>query len=176
MYFARKADSPGPGSAHICEERSQAYSVYVGIPARLRMASPISNSLVKLSAIHSKGVDEINYEVVIPESSAISSANNSGGSSLCGAWNKFSTGLMSPVICTCFHFLFDKDGAISRIAFNAINAIITVAAEEAGAVRYSIAGQDNHRDSDGWMKRIESSVCTMARRAGLHSRDQTARS
>jgi hypothetical protein len=38
--------------------------------------------------------------------------------------------------------------------------------------RHLIAGQDNHRDPDGWTKLIKSSVCRMAR-AGLHSRDQT---
>eukprot|EP00980_Cylindrotheca_fusiformis_P008869 scaffold1894_cov180-Cylindrotheca_fusiformis.AAC.2 len=123
----------------------------------------VADRLVKLTAMHTKRVDEMDFDVVIPELSALSQpGGNSGWINLCGNVD-FSPPLLNPLISTCFQFLHNGDGVILRLSFNSLKLLIRLAAQKSTC--------------DGgskWAKLVESAVVPLAR-AGLQARDQSVR-
>jgi U3 small nucleolar RNA-associated protein 20 len=147
--------------------RQSVAAVIEATSERVSHLKQVAQKLVKLSAVHSKRIDEMDYEAIIPELNDLGrSGNEAGWLSLCGT---NSPTLLAPIISTCFHFLYGDDGIVSRGAFHAIKALVSAAAAK------TLASIDPaQEDSDSWTKTIESSVIPMAR-AGLHSRNPAIR-
>lgn len=131
------------------------------VDCRYRM---IASKLNKLTAMHSRRVDEMNFEVVIPELSVLSrGGKDCGWLSLCLDQHDSAPSILNPLIATCFHFLHNEDGVILRVSFNALKALIRLAATKA-----------TEDPGNGWAKIVESAVVPLTR-AGLQSRDQSVR-
>lgn len=129
----------------------------------------ISKKLVKLTAMHSKRIDEIDFDTVIPELNTLGEiGDNCDWLSLYGKTDS-NTSLLAPIINICFHYLYDEDGVISRTSFNALKTVVLLAA---GKVKES-ESNECHPATD-WTKLIESSVAPLAR-TGLQSRDSSIR-
>jgi hypothetical protein len=127
----------------------------------------VAGKLVQLSAAHPKRIDEMDYDVVIPELSALSDDGaGSGWLALCDPKDP-KPSLLAPVISSCFHLLFDEDGVISRGAFNALTTIVKLSSERD-------PGTNSEEVADPWMKLMQSSVIPMTK-AGLRSKEATVR-
>jgi hypothetical protein len=135
----------------------------------------VAKKLMKLTAIHSKRIDEIDFDTVIPELNALGKTGDTcDWVSLCGKTD-VNPSLLTPVISSCFHFIYDEDGVISRTAFNALKAVVTVAASKVGTGnKVNENGGGECQIVKDWIRLIESSVVPLAR-TGLQSRDASIR-
>lgn len=117
----------------------------------------IASLVQKLSAVHTKRIDEVDFETAIP-------ALNSLGKDHDSAWVKLGAAdplLLSPLVSVCFHFLHNEDGVLARASFNALKTLITVASE-------------NTTEDNNWSKTVESLIVPPTR-SGIQSRDSSIR-
>jgi len=141
----------------------------------------VADLTVRLCSLQSKRVDEINYDEVLAALNDLGTADPSKGwIGLCGTGAPSSKEeadptLLSPLICLCFHFLYDEDGVVSRAAFKALKTLITCAAHEANP-ELGVAWQDASPSGmvDAWVKLVETSVVPTCR-SGLTSKNKSVR-
>jgi U3 small nucleolar RNA-associated protein 20 len=70
---------------------------------------------------------------------------------------------MLPLVYTCFHFLFDDDGVVSRGSFNALSTLVTIAST-----------QSDSPHGEKWRKLLEGSIVPLIK-TGLSSHVEFAR-
>ncbi|CAJ1908376.1 unnamed protein product [Cylindrotheca closterium] len=123
----------------------------------------VADSLLKLTAVNSKRVDEMDFDVVIPELNKLSQPDaHKAWLSSCGG-NDPSPPILNPLIAMCFHFLHNEDGVVLRVSHSALKMLIDLAARMA-----------KRNDEVLWTKLVESSIMPFTR-AGLQSRDASVR-
>ncbi len=126
----------------------------------------VSNIVVNLSSVHKTRVDEIDFETVIPELLSLAKLEKSEGT-----WGSIyansgsNPSLLSPIINTCFHFLHNEDGVISRASFNALKALVV---EASSRIHHA------NENAEAWIKMVESSLIPVSR-LGLQSKDSKVR-
>ena len=122
----------------------------------------VSAIVMKLSSVDKTQVDEINFEVVVPELISLAEAGNNGFT-----WGDICTNsdsdplVLTPLINVCFHFLHVGDGVISRASFNALKCLVLAAS--------SYIHQENQH-AKAWIKMAESVLVPLSR-SGLQCRD-----
>jgi U3 small nucleolar RNA-associated protein 20 len=131
---------------------------------------------VRLCAVHSKRVDEIDSDEVVSALSELGTADKSskGWLHISGTLNEASPTILSPLISSCFHFLYDEDGVVSRAAFQALKSLILCAAVEAKKEDIVTVQREPSENPNTWVKLIETSVVPVCR-SGLTSRSQPIR-
>ena len=112
-------------------------------------AIPSTALLNRLCAVSIKRIDEMDYDLVIPAISDLGSTSGEvGWLNLCcsnaGSTEPF---VLLPLMYTCFNFMFDDDGVVSRGSFNALMVLVSVASREVTA-----------HASDTWKKFLEGSI------------------
>ncbi|KAL3923302.1 MAG: hypothetical protein SGILL_001732 [Bacillariaceae sp.] len=118
----------------------------------------ISSLLVRMTALDKKRVDEMDFETVIPALNVFTEQE------LGGSWVSLCSGELSspldltPLINSCFNFLYDEDGVISRACFSALKVLVAAAG----------------RGADEWTRLVESVVVPLTR-FGLQCRDPQVR-
>ena len=153
-----------PGISSLSIRHSIATVVATIAESEIEMKN-VADKLVQLSAAHSRRIDEMDYDVVIPGLSALSDDGaGSGWLALCNPKDP-KPSLLAPVLSSCFHLLFDEDGVISRGAFNALTTIVKLSSD---------LGTNSEVVTDPWMKLMQSSVIPMTK-AGLRSKESSVR-
>lgn len=167
----------GPGLASM-PVRKEIVSVIHEIQRKIDTASiQISGVLEKLCRSHPKRVDEIDYDSVIPALNSLSEVESDT------SWlslsklvredsSRYDIKLLSPIIYTCFHFLFEDDSVVSRIAFRALKTLIVLAAKEAGLPAEKSDRNLTASEQCGML--LERSIIPLIRN-GLETRNATAR-
>ncbi len=118
----------------------------------------IANTVTKLNAINSRRIDEMDFETIIPE------LNNLGKDDAGCQWDFLGTGnpyKLAPLVSTCFYYLHNEDGVLSRASFNALRALINVSWNKA-------------TEDELWIKLIESLIVPPTR-SGLQARSASIR-
>ena len=145
-------------------------TVSKGEPRYERVVRKVQN----LSAVHPKRIDEKDFDLVIPELTAL--GGDAGGAewlSLClVSKNRHEPSLLVPVINACYHFLFDDDGVISRAAYNALAKLLKLTGEKVLGAEGN--AKDTDDDAEAWLKLAESAIIPLAR-SGLHCVDASTR-
>ena len=137
-------------------------------------AKKVSETLESLCKTHKKRVDEMDYDVVIP--ALVNLAESKSDSSWLALATTTDSGpatkLLSPVLFTCFHYLFNDDGVVSRGAFKALKVLIHLAAENADFDKER--QQDIDTEVGPWDTLLEKYIVP-AVRTGLSTRHAAAR-
>ena len=156
----------GIKSLSVRQEISSLIYIIAGVEPEL---SRVAKKLVKLTALNTKRVDELDFESVIPELNSLG-ANGAANAwvSLCGNTDAKPL-ILTPIISTCYHYLYNEDGVISRSSFNALKSLVATSAEE-----FRKREKDDSGSGTSWIRLVESSIMPLAR-AGLQSRDSTIR-
>jgi U3 small nucleolar RNA-associated protein 20 len=132
----------------------------------------VARKVQRLSAIHGKRIDEKDFDLVIPELTAL--GNDTGETewqSLCKTGkDTHKPSLLVPVINACYHFLYDEDGVISRAAYNAIVTLVRLI----GRKVIGQTGEQRDTACEAWVKLAESAIIPIAR-SGLNGVDASAR-
>jgi U3 small nucleolar RNA-associated protein 20 len=136
----------------------------------------VAGVTVRLCAVHSKRVDEIDSDEVVAALSELGTTDKSshGWLPLSGTPNEAGPTILSPLIYLCFHFLYDEDGVVSRAAFQALKSLIFCAAQETMNEDRVTVQMEPSETPNTWMKLIETSVVPVCR-SGLTSRSQPIR-
>ena len=139
---------------------------------------PVAKLTMRLCALHSRRVDEIDYDVVLAALNDLGTTDRSQGwLGICGAHMSVEEAdptILSPLMCLCFHFLYDEDGVVSRASFKALKTLISCAAQEA-TNELSAEGQKALSETPNkWVKLIETSVVPTCR-SGLASKSKSVR-
>ena len=128
----------------------------------------IAGSCVRLCAIHSKRVDEIDYDEVLAVLNELGSdASSEGWLGLCGTHDVDPT-VLSPLIGLCFHFLYDEDGVVSRAAFKALKTLISCTARQVNSEN------STSESNEAWIKLAETAIVPVCRN-GLASKNKSVR-
>jgi len=121
--------------------------------------------VMKLSSVNQARVDEIDFEVVVPELVSLAETSNKGYTWGYISDNSDSNPLfLTPLINVCFHFLHVEDGVISRASFNCLKSLVLTAS--------SFIHKNEH--TEAWIKMAESVLVPLSR-SGLQCRDIKAR-
>lgn len=137
-------------------------------------ANKVADVLQQLCKTHKKRVDELDYDVVIPAVVALSDSESAS------SWLALATTaesgpdikLISPLLFTCFHYLFNDDGIVSRGAFKALKNLIRLAAEHADFDAERVEGDQS--EAGQWDTLLEKYLAP-AIRMGLTTRHAIAR-
>ena len=137
--------------------------------------SDVVNSLCKS---HSRRVDEMDYDSVIPALANLSEEESeyswaSLASLIQESTEECDTKLLAPVFFTCFHYLFDDDGVVSRTSFKALKSIISLVASKIDLHSESRKDEESVRCNQ-WLVLLERSITPVVR-SGLSARDTTVR-
>eukprot|EP00536_Pseudo-nitzschia_multiseries_P000508 jgi/Psemu1/321642/estExt_fgenesh1_pg.C_60057 len=122
--------------------------------------------VVKLSSVDKKRVDEIDFDIVIPE--LLSFTEGEKGTN---TWKDIYARsdskpiFLTPIINIFFHFLHNEDGVISRASFNGLKSLVVTAS--------SCIHEENEYTSP-WIRMVESVLVPLTR-AGLQCKDTKAR-
>jgi len=122
--------------------------------------------VVKLSSVDKKRVDEIDFDIVIPE--LLSFAETENGKN---AWKDIYARsdskpiFLTPIINIFFHFLHNEDGVISRAAFNGMKSLVHTA---------SSCIHEENEYTNPWIRMAESVLVPLIR-SGLQCKDTKAR-
>jgi len=133
-------------------------------------ATKVSLILQRLCKTHTKRVDELDYDVVI--SAVVSLGDSDSDASWLALATKTSgvdTKLISPLLFTCFHYLFSDDGVVSRGAFKALKMLLRLAANNA-----DFNTEDNCKEPNEWGELLEKRLVP-ALRTGLSTKQAAAR-
>eukprot|EP00978_Attheya_sp_CCMP212_P026914 scaffold89414_cov49-Attheya_sp.AAC.2 len=141
----------------------------------------ISAALVNLSAVHTKRIDEIDFDRVLPVINALGGSSKEAGSwlDLSGANKETScenagpysgVKVILPLICTCFHLLHNEDGVVSRGALKALKILVSTASTQANAV----IDPNSNANCNEWALLIEQSFVPFVR-AGLGAGNDSIR-
>jgi U3 small nucleolar RNA-associated protein 20 len=136
---------------------------------------PAADLAVRLCALHSKRVDEIDYDEVLGALNNLATAE--GWTTLCGVRSSAEgpdPTVLSPLICLCFHYLYDEDGVVSRAAFKGLKTLISCAAREANSEVSATGEKEDSAATESWVKLVETSVVPTCRN-GLASKSKSAR-
>jgi U3 small nucleolar RNA-associated protein 20 len=180
VYYEHFAQLLGP---------SKAKPGIVSIPVRQAIASVVNKigqngntSVANISGIlgqlckpHSNRVDEMDFDAVIPALNSLGNTEDDSDwlslSKTVDNDSEYDTKLLSPLVFTCFHFLFNEDGVVSRGAFRALKSLIQVASVQAG---FSSEGSQAGLSDNTWVALLERCIVP-AVRAGLNARNSTIR-
>lgn len=142
--------------------RSSIASLIDKAAAKSPKLKTISAMVVKLSSTNQKRVDEIDFDIVIPELLSLADVEQSGGT-----WNDIyarsgsDPNALTPIINVCFHFLHNEDGVITRASHNGLKALVLVASSHI---------HEASENTKGWIKMFES-VFVPLTRSGLQCKD-----
>jgi len=95
--------------------------------------SQVSEALSHLNAPDTKHIDEWNFDRLLPVLNDLGNDGNHRGSwsYFAGNGDRDSLKIILPLMFSCFHFLYDTDGVLSRGAFKALTSLIHMLAEKA---------------------------------------------
>lgn len=125
---------------------------------------PISAIVTKLSSVDKSLVDEIDFEVVVPELILLGCKDGLTWGDICTKSNSNPI-FLTPLINICFDFLHVEDDVISRVSFNSLKSLVVVAS--------SYIHQENG-STKAWLKLTESVIVPLSK-AGLLCRDTKIR-
>lgn len=182
-HYAICARLLGPSKAKPGIESMQVRQAIAGVVHKLSLkysskAEKVANVVLCICKPHRKHVDEMDFDKVLP---AIQDLGNSDSDS---NWASFSIGhadegpteadvkALSPLIYSCFHLLHNDDGVVSRGAFRALKALISLAATQAALS--SDAQDGNVEVKNEWIMLLERQMVPVIR-VGLSTRNAAVR-
>lgn len=162
MVFCRVSEVLGPykGKSGIesITVRKEATALLQIVSNGIPSLQDIALKSLRMSAIHSKRIDEVDFETIIPELNLLSSHDSGCEWQRLGGDDPMK---LLPIINICFHYLYNEDGVLSRASFNALKVVACVASKCAAS-------------NKSWLKLVESLVVPPSR-AGLQARSSGVR-
>jgi U3 small nucleolar RNA-associated protein 20 len=139
-------------------------------------AKHVTDIVRRLCAVHSKRIDEYDYDAIISALAALT-ASSDGESSWLSLVQTHGWGgsvVLSPVIHSCFNFVYEDDGVVARSAVKALKVLIALAAQKAGFNVYETKVDGPESETDEWKRLLEGTLMPLIR-SGLSSRDDSYR-
>jgi U3 small nucleolar RNA-associated protein 20 len=139
-------------------------------------AKPVADVVRRLCAVHSKRIDEYDYDTIISALAVLTASGDDESSWLsmiqthgCGG-----SVVLSPIIHSCFNFVYEDDGVVARSAVKALRELIALAAQKAGFNVEETKMTQPTSETDEWKRLLEGTLMPLIR-SGLSSRDASYR-
>ncbi|KAL7571718.1 hypothetical protein ACA910_002818 [Epithemia clementina (nom. ined.)] len=132
-------------------------------------AREICAVIKNLSAMDKKTVNEMDADSVLASLKQLSDRQSEMSWSGLIKKAHFRRVLISPVIRTCFHFLFSEDGVVARASFYALKVLIGCSQEICEDAALSL-----NDSTESWEKLVEQSIVPLIR-SGVCCKEQSSR-
>lgn len=137
-----------------------------------RPALDSTEVLLQLCSSNAKRVDEMDFDSVIPAISNLGDATLNSTSSWSSLVSHAGLGcepkVLLPLVQTCFHYLYEEDGVISRGSFKALQALVAFVSSR------TLQESEDSENEQKWTKLLEGFIVPNVR-SGLSSRNESAR-
>jgi len=140
------------------------------VTSRFSAAKPVSIVLRDLCAFQSDQIDEIDFDAAVPALSKL--GDEDSWLMLARDNSSYDPSVLQPVVSTCFSYLFEPDGLVSRSAFKAIKTLVNVvtSASEIG----STPTTTRSHVSEKWNKLLQGCIVPTTR-TSLGTKDVVVR-
>ncbi|GKY94643.1 hypothetical protein MPSEU_000429800 [Mayamaea pseudoterrestris] len=131
----------------------------------LHFAVTSTDITLSLWSLHSVRIDELDIDKVVATLGRLGETSGFLWIKLSRSSEAIDPVALQPVITTCFRFLFDDDGVVSRGAFKALKALVFAAGREA---------QSSNESATLWLKCLEGTIAAFIRN-GITIKDESIR-